>query len=450
MRLKEAGGDNLIEELFRHKLEDAELMPSPSVRAKLMRRMAIKEFLRFNPARFNIYYLIGILSAVSIAVIMLTSESDAPENTGDKAPYSDGSSVQKPQSFPSDRKEEFLSLSASKSSSEYYIRTSGSINDRSVNRVTENVPGEVLTEAPGKIRYISEFKPEIDLCEAVKSSQHNLRIIESNSVNPKADIEASLVSGCAPLLVRFNMPEMEYDSCLWSFGDGEFSSESNPVKVYTREGEYSATLRVFDKNGLETNSGSTTITVHPRPLARFEIHNDDGNNGQALRFINLSNNAVRFRWDFGDGTYSELFEPDHTYQTSGNYSIRLIAISEHGCSDSVKITGSAGGSGYFIDFPNAFMPNPGGPSSGYYSPSSDESSAIFHPVASGVAEYQLRIFSRRGILIFESNDINIGWDGYIKGQMCEPGVYVWKASGRYLNGESFTKIGDVTILKGSR
>jgi phosphoketolase len=43
--------------------------------------------------------------------------------------------------------------------------------------------------------------------------------------------------------------------------------------------------------------------------------------------------------------------------------------------------------------------------------------------------------------------VNFGWDGYLKGQLCEQGVYIWKVRGTYKNGEPFVKMGDVTLLK---
>ena len=97
--------------------------------------------------------------------------------------------------------------------------------------------------------------------------------------------------------------------------------------------------------------------------------------------------------------------------------------------------------------PNAFIPNPQGPSGGFYSSKSDEAAEIFHPSFSGVSDYQMKIFSKLGILIFESNDVNIGWDGYFKGQLSNPGVYIWKIRGNFSNGEPFIKMGDVTLLK---
>ena len=124
-----------------------------------------------------------------------------------------------------------------------------------------------------------------------------------------------------------------------------------------------------------------------------------------------------------------------------------MAINEYGCTDSIVVMNAFAGSKYFIDFPNAFIPNPDGPSGGYYTKKSDESAQVFHPNFLGVEEYQLKIFSKMGILIFESNDVNIGWDGYFNGQLSNSGVYIWKVRGKYRNGQPFTMMGDVTLLK---
>ena len=58
----------------------------------------------------------------------------------------------------------------------------------------------------------------------------------------------------------------------------------------------------------------------------------------------------------------------------------------------------------------------------------------------------LQIFNRWGELIYESHDINIGWDGYYKGSLCKQDVYVWRVEGKYSNGRRFRKAGDITLL----
>ncbi len=58
--------------------------------------------------------------------------------------------------------------------------------------------------------------------------------------------------------------------------------------------------------------------------------------GQPVYLENLSQHASRYEWTFGDGTMSELFEPEHAYQTPGNYTITLTAFNE--CDDCLAST----------------------------------------------------------------------------------------------------------------
>jgi hypothetical protein len=166
-----------------------------------------------------------------------------------------------------------------------------------------------------------------------------------------------------------------------------------------------------------------------------------------VAFTAMINYGDSFQWDFGDGYGSQQFEPLYRYKKFDNYTVTFKAYNEYGCADSVILHNAFENSRCYIEFPNAFIPNQNGPSGGEYSQKSDESFHVFHPVSFGIIDYKLKIFSRRGILIFESSDINIGWDGYFNGQLCDPGVYIWQVSGKCRNGESFSKRGDVTLLK---
>ncbi len=261
----------------------------------------------------------------------------------------------------------------------------------------------------------------------------------------KVLFEISETKGCAPLKLHFYNKSNSYDSCRWTFGDGGYSNEKNPEWIFDVEGEYEVVLNVFGSDGAQATS-SVSITVYPKPDARFEITPEKAVlPDDEIHFLNYSTNAVHFKWDFGDGSTSELFEPIHRYSKFSSYNVRLVITSEFGCSDSLTVINAFSGSAYFIDFPNAFIPNTQGPTGGYYSYKSDETAQVFHPVFYGVSDYQLRIFSKLGILIFESSDVNIGWDGYFKNQLSEPGVYIWKVRGSFRNGEPFIKMGDVTL-----
>jgi PKD repeat protein len=433
-----------LRELFSRKLRKTEVLPDASVRSKLMRRVARKEFVRFNASRLNIYYLGGILVSGIATGLLLFSTSEKSDqllkpviteniiNT-DSINYLEVP-VEQPQRKDLDRSKTITGATKSKlaisdladKESTNSIRTVDSNKERAAQptSISSSLSKRgIFSEAADNQKLQRGYKPDALL------------------IDPCASV------GCAPMKVRFYNKSTSYDSCRWTFGEGGYSNKKDPEWIFDLAGEYKVVLNVYSDGG-KVSSSVATVTVHPRPQAHFEISpakvvlpNDE------IRFMNFSVNAVQFRWKFGDGTTSESFEPVHTYSKYASYNVSLVVFSDWGCSDSLTVLNAFSGSGYFIVFPNAFIPNLQGPSGGYYSSKSDESAQVFHPSYTGVSDYQLKIFSKLGIVIFESSDINLGWDGYNKGQLCDPGVYIWKVRGKFRNGEPFIKMGDVTLLK---
>ncbi len=140
--------------------------------------------------------------------------------------------------------------------------------------------------------------------------------------------------------------------------------------------------------------------------------------------------------------------PSHVYGKEGEFDILLKVWSEHECPDTslqvkyIKITQGEGK----MRFPNAFRWNGSGPTGGYWTKGTIDNS-IFHPIFENVQEYKLLIYSRWGEVVYESDDLYKGWDGYLKGGKKAPqGVYVYKAWVRYIDGETEVKAGDVTFL----
>jgi gliding motility-associated-like protein len=73
---------------------------------------------------------------------------------------------------------------------------------------------------------------------------------------------------------------------------------------------------------------------------------------------------------------------------------------------------------------------------------------VFKPYLSGIVkEYHFEIYNRWGQRVFTTDNIDIGWNGYFNGKLCAQDVYVYKAWGKYLNGQTFVKSGDITILQ---
>ena len=254
-------------------------------------------------------------------------------------------------------------------------------------------------------------------------------------------------TGCSPLSVQFVNNSVNGETYLWDFGDYTYSDEMNPSHTFYLPGDYIVKLTTRSISGESVFYGQVSVYQNPIPLFDiypYEIVNDN----QVIRTINNSLYADFYTWDFGDGSTSDEFQPWYKYLEEGTYNIQLTTTSINGCIDSlsfhtpIEVSFNIGD----IRYPNAFKWNRSGPTGGYWDQGSIDNT-IFHPHFYNVIEYRMLIYNRWGELIYESNDVNKGWDGYLKdGHVAMQGVYVYKVTGKYTNGEVFLKVGDVTFL----
>jgi PKD repeat protein len=269
---------------------------------------------------------------------------------------------------------------------------------------------------------------------------------------PEIDI-AEDVAGCAPLFIHFSSTTkyIYEDSYQWDFGyNGATSGVAKPTFVYTEPGVYIAKLTVEGDGGL--NWDYKKIVVHSKPIIDFTfapeivMEGSSIENDTMVKFFNSTLLGNEYLWDFGDGQFSSEKEPFHIYEDTGKYYVTLIATSIEGCVDTfthpipVIVEGARQ-----LDFPTAFIVSKAGPADENYDPS-EPSLRIFRPVAKGVEKYRLEIYNRWGELIFVSEDVNKGWNGYIDGKLAKQDVYVWRVTATFTGGKPMIKAGDVTML----
>ena len=152
---------------------------------------------------------------------------------------------------------------------------------------------------------------------------------------PVADFSANRTSGKAPLSVQFtDLSTNGPDTWLWQFGDGDTSTEQNPVHTYTTPGTYTVTLTVTNECGCDSASKQEFITAEPCPLpvADFSANQTCGKIPLSVQFTDLSTNGPdTWLWQFGDGATSTEQNPVHTYTTPGTYTVTLTVTNECGC-----------------------------------------------------------------------------------------------------------------------
>ncbi|MCO5272639.1 MAG: gliding motility-associated C-terminal domain-containing protein [Cyclobacteriaceae bacterium] len=218
---------------------------------------------------------------------------------------------------------------------------------------------------------------------------------------------------------------------------GLFNVQLTTRDSFTNQVEFAnANFEIFDNPVASFQARPTTVFVPDTELTTF----------------NFSTGADFYQWDFGDGETSDEREPKYTYRIEGVYDIVLVAGIDHGsgvvCTDttSQKVVAKQGGQ---TKVPNAFTPNPAGPSGGVTGGGGGGTfNDVFLPFVKGVEEFNMQIFDRWGNLIFESNNANVGWDGYDKnGNILPAGVYIYKLTLRLSDGQRTTQIGDITMIR---
>lgn len=270
------------------------------------------------------------------------------------------------------------------------------------------------------------------------------QVVIHYKVMPRVGFTVSTSTGCPGTTVDFVNTTQYGTTYRWELGDGTISTDVNPSHTYNYADQYMVRLIAYGPDDRQVIS-DTLITIHPNPIASFQFAPDTAFVNKPMRCYNLSSEATSFLWEFGDQVVSAEENPTHTYQAGGTYSITLMVTTDAGCTDTTAQTIFVAEDGKLV-FPNAFTPNPSGSNGGQYN-TLDTDNDVFHPYFENVEDYHMEIYSRWGVLLFETSDINIGWDGYYKGELMAKDVYVWKVSGRYVGGSEFVKTGAVLLIR---
>ena len=284
-----------------------------------------------------------------------------------------------------------------------------------------------------------------------------VRDICNNSISDSVLVEVSdppiitlsdtLIEGCEDLRVRFtNNTPLNYIYS-WDFGNGVSSTEANPIYIYTEPGIYNVNLEVSTPQACKSISDANyQIKVNPKPRASITANPTFTDIDNAtISFSSFYSDATSWLWDFANGATSTEQDPSTTYLDTGSYQVSLLKVNQFGCRDTgyqlIQINPN-----YEIKIPNVFTPNTGGSNGGRYDPNS-LNNEVFHPYLEYTEKYKLQIFNRWGELVFESNDVAIGWDGYYRDKLSQSDVYVYKLEVTFINGEKVTKVGDLTLLR---
>lgn len=160
-------------------------------------------------------------------------------------------------------------------------------------------------------------------------------------------------------------------------------------------------------------------------------------NDKKLIVTDLSTGGTGGFWDFGDGTtipYNPAnISEQHTYTTGGNFTVTFFVQNGGACFDTLTQNICVSEQTFFI--------------ADIFSPNGDGINDIMFVRSSEAESVEFLIFDRWGKVVFESNDVNYGWDGNFKGKPAEAGVYFYVMKMTLVSGEKIVDKGDITLTR---
>lgn len=206
---------------------------------------------------------------------------------------------------------------------------------------------------------VKEYRAGVCIDSAIRDFQFNVNDCDipnsflpyvPGSYDPNTKIGDYFVN-CNDKTVNFVNASTNASSFLWKFGDPssgvlDTSTNSNASHTYLDTGVYMVTLisyKVRLDNKICSDTLRRRVRIFPTYRANFTFPSSPPTCiGFPKTFNDASigtyGNAVKWSWDFGDGTSPEILNnPSHTYSSSGTFNVKLTSESAKKCIDDTTI-----------------------------------------------------------------------------------------------------------------
>jgi len=195
------------------------------------------------------------------------------------------------------------------------------------------------------------------------------------------------------------------------------------AEIYLKEeGDY--TLEVTDNIG---NKESAQIHITTRPLPVVDLGEDIIDYPNIQYELVADVDKVSYNWSTSEISKSI------TIEKTGTYWVEVINESQCSARDSIYIK-------FLNDYPFVGLPKA-------FSPNGDSHNDILYVRGIDIDKIKLLIYNRTGKKMFETSDVNQGWDGTYDGQLQAMDSYYYSLDITYTNGVSISKSGKFTLLR---
>lgn len=312
----------------------------------------------------------------------------------------------------------------------------------SLSLTRNDYPSQWSTNGTGLFTSQGVNKYEYQVSAAEKASLSTILFsinLESGNTCPNLQIDSIIrqnaqlimgydsfkVSNCEPGSLSLKLNDLNffyYDSVQWYLNGAEqrgngFANDQHTFRNLSR-GLQNVQIIPF-VNGCQ-NTIDTSVRIDPKPNPILAVTPEKF---YSARFPNISFEVVNFKPNYNynwstDPAYQGLDgnNPYHFTMPSdtGLHEFTLYTTSDKGCKDTLKYSAICLPKDWIL-IPNAFSPNSDGPAA----------NEVFKAEGRITSDFVLQVFNMWGEKLFETQDINQGWDGNYQNEPCSPGNYIY-------------------------
>ncbi len=215
-----------------------------------------------------------------------------------------------------------------------------------------------------------------------------------------------------------------------------FNPFANPDTTTTYTVNIS-TVNAFSDTCIQVLTTSVFV-VDPSLYPIFAtVDNDTLIQGQSTIIHAVTDTTLTVIWSPSTGLSNvNSFNPAVTPESTTTYTVSIL--DSVGCPQTASITVYV--MSKECDVANVFVPNT-------FTPNGDGNNDILYVRGKEIKELYFAIYNRRGELVFETTDINKGWNGIYKGKKADPDVFAWYLRAKCFAEGELVKKGNVTLIR---
>ncbi len=255
----------------------------------------------------------------------------------------------------------------------------------------------------------------------------------SFSIYPKPEIGFQADTTCVGSTLILNARStnaVPINQWYWQVDTLVLDSGQTFQHIFTEEKTFPGLLWAFSNMGCSSDTAQQTLQVQQSHA--FAGNDTVGAKGYPIQL--QATGGVTYRW-FPVTYLSETDIPDPVAQPTDSITYTLTALSSAGCPSTATISIKVyRGPTFYV--PSAFTPN------------GDGINDLLKVVAPGIRQFEfLKVYDRWGRLVYNSADLERGWDGTENGHPMPIGAYIWIAQGVDYQGNTLDQKGTTVLMR---